>query len=350
METKTHSAAPARPDPALQQRMLQLIYGMPVAQAISAFASLGVPETLSPVPRHVDDIAAAVGADAPTLYRLLRALASQGLVTELEGPRFTSTPLGETLRRDAPGSCAPLAIMFGSRFHRAAWTGLAETVSTGGPAFSREHGVPAFEYLSTHPEDAAIFNAAMTNVAEAFIATTLPACDFGHFRTLVDVGGGQGFLLGAILTRYPAARGVLFDLPGVVDGARSGLARMGVENRVEIVAGSFFDAIPPGGDAYLLSNILHDWSDEDAVRILDACRAAMNPGSVLLIFEGLLGDNPAADPLLALVDLEMLVTGEGARQRTRREFEGLLGQAGLWLARVTSGPVASILEARAEGG
>lgn len=345
MEVESCTVAPPASDPALHQRMLQLVYGMLVAQAASAFASLRVPDMLSPVPRHVEDIAEAIGADAPALYRLLRALASQGLVTELDGRRFTSTPLGDTLRRDSPGSWAPLAIMFGTAFHRAAWTGLAESVTTGRPVFSRVHRMPAFEYLSTHPEDAAIFYAAMTTFSEAFVATTLPAYDFGRFRTLVDVGGGQGHLLGAILTRYTAARGVLFDLPGAVEGARAALARMGVADRSKVMEGSFFDAVPPGADAYLLSNILHDWSDEDAVRILATCRAAMGTRSTLLIFEGVLGDNPEADPLLTLVDLEMLVTGEGARQRTRAELEDLLWQAGLLLTGVTPGPVATILEA-----
>ena len=221
--------------------------------------------------------------------------------------------------------------MFGSAFHRAAWTGLAESVTTGRPAFSRAHRMPAFEYLSEHPEDAAIFYAAMTTVSEAFIATTLPAYDFGRFHTLVDVGGGQGHLLGALPARYPTARGVLFDLPGAVEGALAALARMGVADLSKVVEGSFFDAVPPGAHAYLLSNILHDWSDEDAVRILTTCRDAMGTRSTLLIFEGVLGDNPAADPLLTLVDLEMLVTGEGGRQRTRAELEDLLSQAGLQL-------------------
>ncbi|MBO0707084.1 MAG: hypothetical protein J2P43_03535 [Candidatus Dormibacteraeota bacterium] len=350
MEAESYTVAPPVSDPALQQRMLQLVYGMLVAQAASAFACLRVPDMLSPVPRHVEDIAEGIGADAPALYRLLRALASQGLVAELEGRRFTSTPLGDTLRRDGPGSWAPLAIMFGSAFHRAAWTGLAESVSTGRPAFSWVHRMPAFEYLSAHPEDAAIFNAAMTTISEAFIATTLPCYDFGRFHTLVDVGGGQGALLGAILARYPGARGVLFDTPGVVEGARRALARMGVGDRSEVIPGSFFDAVPAGADAYLLSNILHDWSDDDAVQILATCRAAMGTCSTLLIFEGVLGDNPAADPLLTLVDLEMLVTGEGARQRTRQELQELFQRAGLELIGVTPGPVASILEVKPRWG
>lgn len=324
--------------------MLQLAYGMFVAQAVSVFASLGVAEALSPVPRHVDEIATAVGADGPTLYRLLRALSDYGVVAELDGRRFTSTPLGEALRRDVPGSCAPLVIMFGSPFHRAAWSDLEESVRTGRSAFARVHGQQPFEYLREHPDDAAIFDAAMTNVSQTFIATTVPAYDFGRFQTVVDVGGGHGYLLGAILAANPGLRGVLFDLPDVVAGAAPTLARAGVSDRCEVVGGSFFDAVPAGGDAYVLSNIVHDWGDGEAIEILRACRAAMHPSSTLLLFEGVLADRPQPDPLLKLVDLEMLVTGEGAKQRTREEFAELLRQAGLRLTGVTPGPVASIVE------
>jgi hypothetical protein len=331
------------PSPSPQVRMLQLGYGAWVAQAVSVVARLGVADVLSTGPRHVDHIASRVGAHAPTLYRLLRAVADQGVLAELDGRRFALTPLGDTLRTGAPGSCAGTLTLIGSRFHRSAWTGLYDSVRSGEPAFARIHGVPCFEYLREHPEDLAVFNAAMREVSEAFVASVVPLYDFGGFRVIVDVGGGQGHLLAAILAAHPAVRGVLFDLPEVVAGAGPTLAA--VSDRCRVVGGDFFGHVPAGGDAYLLSNVLHDWADERAVAILQSCRKAMAPTSKLLLMEGVLSDQPRPDPLLKLVDLEMLISTENGRQRTRGEFAELLERSGFRLSGVTPGPFVSVLEA-----
>jgi hypothetical protein len=343
-----HDVETAQPAPGVppQLQMLRLGYGAWVAQAISVFARMGVADVLSAEPMHVDEIARAVGAHGPSLYRLLRAVGDYGVVTELEGRRFTTTPLGETLRRDVPGSCAGTLTLVGSRFHRAAWSDLYETVRTGEPAFTRVHGVPFFEYVREHPDDAAVFNAMMTEVSEAFMATTVPAYDFGRFREIVDVGGGEGYMLGTILAGNPRVCGVLFDLPEVIAAARPVLAQMGVAERCELVGGDFFDAVPHGGDAYILSNVIHDWDDERSVAILRSCRSAMSPGSTLLLMEGVLSDRPQPDPLLKLVDVEMLVSTENGRQRTRGQLAELLDLAGLRLSGVTpSLGFASVVEA-----
>lgn len=326
-----------------QVQMLQIGYGAWVAQAVSVFARFGVADVLSDGPRSIEEIADSVGAHGPSLYRLLRAVSDYGLVTELEGRRFALGGLGETLRRGRPGSCAGVLMMCGSRFHRAAWSDLYESVRTGEPAFARVHGVPFFEYVREHPDDAAIFNAAMTEVSEAFIATSVPLYDFGSFETIVDVGGGQGYLLAAILRAHPAVNGILFDLLDVVAGAHTTLA--GTLDRCRIVGGDFFTGVPSGGDAYILSNVVHDWADEEAVAIMRNCRRAMSPTSRLLLMEAILSDEPRPDPLVKLVDIEMLVNTENGRQRTRAELAELLQHAGFGVVSITPGPVASVVEA-----
>ena len=323
--------------------MHQLACGAWVAQAVSVFARLGIADVLSAGPRDAVQIAASVGAHPPTVYRLLRALADHEVVTELEGRRFALAALGETLRRDVPGSCAGMLTMIGSRFQTSAWADLYESVRTGEPAFARVFGVGFFDYMREHPDDAAIFNAAMSEVSEVFVSTTVPLYDFGRFPTIVDVGGGHGRLLAEILEAHPGVRGVLFDLPDVVSGAGANLARFG--DRCQVVGGDFFESVPSGGDAYVLSNVIHDWGDQQAVAILRTCRAAMGRSATLLLMQGVLSDHPRPDPLLKILDIEMLVSADGGRQRTRGEFAKLLEQAGLRLAGVTPGPVVSVVEA-----
>lgn len=336
---------PALPPP--PARMQQLTTGTWVSQAVSVAASLGVADRLASGPRHVDEIAEATGTHAPTLYRLLRALADAEVFEELPGRRFALTEMGSLLRSDVPGSMRSWATMLGRPFHRYAWTDLEESVRTGEPAFDRVHGRPAFDHLRDHPADGEVLNDAMTAVSSQFIAQVVRAYDFGVFKKVVDVGGGHGALLAAVLASAPSTQGVLFDLPHVIAGAGRPLEHAAVARRCELVGGDFFDAVPPGGDAYVLSNILHDWDDEGCVRILANCRSAMNADGRVLLCESVLPDSVAPHPA-KWIDLEMLVMGTG-RQRTEEEYRALFRRAGLRLGRVIATDVVfDIVEALPE--
>lgn len=325
--------------------MIQLAMGVFAVQAIGVFARLGVADELAEGPRQVEEIAQQVSAHGSALYRVLRALGDAGIVTELPDRHFALTPLGAVLRSDVPGSLRRWMTMVGMPFHRHAWTDLYTTVKTGESAFDRVHGAALFDYLADHPGDAAVFDAAMTSLATSDTVSIVAAYDFTRFGTIVDVGGGQGGLLAAILSANPHLHGVLLDVPAVVAGAAEELCRAGVGDRCTVVSGDFFDAVPAGGDAYLLSDIIHDWDDEGAVKILSACRAAMADTGCVLIAEMVLPEDTTPS-MAKLLDVEMLVMTSAGRQRTETEFRALFDQAGLRLTRVlpSSGPV-SLVEA-----
>lgn len=333
-------------------RLFDLTIGGWVSQTVSVAAELGVADELASGPRPVDQIAQAVGAHAPSLYRLLRALATVDVFQELSGRRFALTALGELLRSDVPGSMRSWALLLGQPFHQNAWNRLTDSVRTGEPAFDRVHGRTMFDHFGDHPEDAELMNAAMTAISSQFVTPVVERYDFSGFGTVVDVGGGHGALLAAILTANPKAGGILYDLPHVIAGAEPRIAAAGIGDRCECVAGDFFDSVPPGGDAYLLSNIIHDWDDDRCVRILANCRTAMADDGRVLLAEVLLGDHPDSDePSLPVwVDLEMLAMTSGGRQRTKTELGQLLARAGLRLSRtVPTGGAFAVLEAVAAG-
>lgn len=325
--------------------MLQLTMGALVSQAVSVIARLGVADVLAAGPQPVEQIAQRVGAHRSALYRVLRALGDVGVVAELENRQFALTPLSELLRSDVPGSLRGWATMVGMPFHRYPWTDLYETVLTGESAFDRVHGTKVFDYLAEHPEDAAIFDAAMTSISTNESVSIAKAYDFSRFNTIVDVGGGRGGLLAAILSANPHLQGVLFDVPTVVAGIDDELAAAEVVGRCQVVSGDFFDSVPDGADAYLLSAIIHDWDDDQAVQILRTCRAAMADSACVLLAEIVLPDGPAPS-MGKLADLEMLVMTAGGRQRTEAELRALLGQAGLRLTRtIPSTSIVSLVEA-----
>jgi O-methyltransferase domain len=342
-ETPGLFAPPIQQPPAVT--MLQLTMGALVSQAVSVIARLGVADVLAAGPQPVEQIAQRVGAHCSALYRVLRALGDVGVVAELENRQFALTPLSELLRSDVPGSLRGWATMVGMPFHRYPWTDLYETVLTGESAFDRVHGTKVFDYLAEHPEDAAIFDAAMTSISTNESVSIAKAYDFSRFNTIVDVGGGRGGLLAAILSANPHLQGVLFDVPTVVAGIDDELAAAEVVGRCEVVSGDFFDSVPDGADAYLLSAIIHDWDDDQAVQILRTCRAAMTDGACVLLAEIVLPEGPAPS-MGKLADLEMLVMTAGGRQRTEAEHRTLLGQAGLRLTRtIPSTSMVSLVEA-----
>jgi hypothetical protein len=325
-------------------RLLQLTRGALVSQAISVAATLGVSDQLASGPRTAGELAAAVDAHPPTLQRILRALCDLGVYQEVDGGRFALAPVGELLRSDRPDSLRSWTRWVGQPFVLEAVGTLLASVRTGESSFDHLKGRPLFEWFEDHPEASGLFDDAMTELSRRFITPAVLAYDFGWASTVVDVAGGRGALLAAILCATPRARGVLYDLPAVVAGARGVLDEAGVGDRCELVAGDFFESVPSGADVYVLANIVHDWDDERAERILANCRAAMADGGRVLLCESLLPD--AADPSPArLMDLNMLVTASGGRQRTRRELAGLLAGAGLELAEVMPGGIYSLVVA-----
>jgi hypothetical protein len=320
---------PAGPNPPVppSAQMNRLLMGAWITQAISVVTSLGVPEALGDQARPVTELAAQVGADARTLNRVLRALTEVDVFTVRDGG-YALTELGATLRPGVPGSQAYGAMMLGSSWQRSVVGGLLDSVRTGRPAPQTVWNGGLFDYLERHPDDADVFNAAMVELSAASTATVAVGYDFGRFSTVVDVGGGHGYLLGALLAGHPQLRGVLFDQPSVLAGATAVLDRLGVAGRCELAGGDFFSAVPAKGDGYLLSNILHDWDDERAGLILANCAAAMPSGATLLISEWMLPDGGGPGPVSSMMDLAMLILTDGGRERTPAELETLLARAG----------------------
>ena len=316
-----------------------MVNGYQVTQAIHVAAVLGIADLLADGPRSSDDLAAATGAHAPSLHRVLRALASIGVLREDDDGRFTLTEIGRCLRSDAPDPVGGWAAYVGGHAHFAAWGNLLHAVRTGESAFRSVHGADVWDYRARHPEDGARFDRAMTDNTRRTNRRLLEAYDFGPLHLVVDVGGGHGALLGALLSAHPQMRGVLFDLPHVVAGAAVDAARC------EVVGGSFFDAVPPGADGYVLKAILHDWEDEDAVHILRACRSAAPAHAALLVVERDLGAaNESPDAKFS--DLNMMV-GPGGRERTYDDFAALFGAGGFALRRaVPTGMGFSVFEGR----
>jgi hypothetical protein len=316
--------------------LLEMMMDAFVAQAITTAADLGIADALAKGPRSAEDLARAVDADTDALRRLMRALISRGVFRQRRDGRYDLTPLAQPLRTDADVSLAAWARWAGSPQIRERWSHLTEGIRAGRCVAAEMNGQTMFDYLAGEPELNAIFNEAMTNASEISIAPLMAAYDFGRFGprpTIVDVGGGHGRLLSAILTATPGARGVLFDMPEVVAAARGELRKYRVDDRVEIAQGSFFDdVIPPGGDVYVLKNVIHDWLDDDAERILRNVRAAAGKGGRLVLIELVIPTHNRDSPGKWL-DLDMFVSA-AARERTADEYARLLDRAGFRLTGV----------------
>lgn len=307
------------------EQMQRLIMGYRQTQAVHVAAELGLSDLLAGEPVAVADLAAATDCDPRSLHRLVRALVSMGVYRELPDGRYTSTPLGDQLRSDAAGNARAQAVVVGRPYMWQPWSALLHNVRTGQNAFAAVHGRDPWEYRADHPDESTIFDAAMASISGRAAAAILEAYDFGRFATVVDVGGGSGALLAAILARHPTLRGVLFDQPHVVAGAD--LA--GVEDRCDIVGGDMFSEVPAGGDAYVMKAILHDWEDPRAHAILRACRRVVPSSGYLVVVERLLD---SADQRVAFSDLNMMV-GPGGLERTAGEYAELLDAAGFRLTR-----------------
>ena len=314
-----------------------------VNAVVFAAAKIGLADQLAAGPRNADELAAPMRLHAPSLHRLMRTLAGLGVLTERDAQRFALTPMGEALKTGAPGSARATVIAFGGAFWRG-WEQIVYSLETGNTGFDKAHGMPLFEYLKQHPAEASDVSEAMVGFHGEEPPAVAEAYDFSGFKTVVDVGGATGNLLAAILTRHAGPRGVLFDMPHVVGDAPALLKARGVENRVTIEAGSFFETVPAGGDCYLLSHIIHDWNEGKCLTILGHCRKAIKPGGRLLIIEMVLpaGDTPHPGKVL---DMVMLVF-PGGQERTEAEYGALLGKAGFRLSRVVpTASAVSVVEA-----
>ena len=320
------------------RRLVELINGYQVSAAIGALARLGVADALANGPSSITELSRRLGADERALARLLDATLDIGLFTIGDDERYRLGELGDLLRSDVPGSLRRFAVVSTEHWRWAAYGHLTHTLRTGEPGFVGAHGCRLWDYLASHPEAAASFEESMARVGAARDRAVATAVDFSTVDCLVDVGGGRGGLLCALLAVCPHLRGVVFDLPTVIGGTREQLRQAGFAERCEAIAGDFREAVPPGGDAYLLSWILHDWDDATALRILGNCRAAMEEGSRLLVVEMVVPEpsqpNAAVfERLVRQADLEMLAV-VGGRERTAAEYEGLFTDSSFALSRI----------------
>ena len=330
---------------ASREDLRAMVTGFRLSAALAVAADLGLSDELASGPRSVADLAATVSADQETLYRLMRALATVGVYDEQDDGRFALTELGDGLRSDVPGSLRPLARTLTDPAVWAAWDHLGHSVRTGENAFEALHGVDIWTHRRGEPEHNAIFNDNMSALSAVVADAVAEAYDFAGLSTVVDVGGGQGVLLEAVLARHQHLTGTVFDLPHVVAQGPTPQATQSVASRWSATSGSFFEAVP-AADCYLAKAILHDWPDDPCVEILRNCRAALRPGGVVLVVETLIG-RPGHEVDAAFSDLNMLVL-PGGRERRDHEYAALFDAADLQLTKVvhTSSRV-SILEAGA---
>ena len=311
------------------QRLMDLINGFQTSQAIHVAVTLGVPDLLRNGALPSDQLASITGTHPRSLYRLLRALAAIGVLSESEDRRFALAPLGRALASDAERSRNAWARFVAGPPMWAAWGHLLHSVRTGETGFRRIHGRDVWSFRADNPEDSALFDLAMRENTRGIVRELLSAYDFTQFSNIVDVGGGNGTLIARLLAACQQATGTLLDLAHVVAGAGDVLEQTGVRRRCKVLAGSFFDGVPGGGDAYVLKSILHDWDDREAQDILRNCRRAMSADARLLVVERMLA--PPNEGLEGkLSDLNMLVNA-GGRERTSEEFIALLAGAGFEL-------------------
>jgi hypothetical protein len=311
-------------------RLARLTDGYVVTQLLWVAAELRVADVLADGPRTADELAPKVGADAGVLHRVLRGLAAEEVLEELPGGRFGLTATGELLREGVEGSQLGAVLARGGLYY-GALAGLLDAVRDGGVPFERAHGRTFFEHLDAHPAESARFQASMAVRAAREAAAVVEAYDFRRFRTLIDVGGGPGLLLAAILRAAPNLSAVLFDRPEVVRHAQ-----------LPHVGGDFFAEVPAGAEAYVLSRVIHDWSDSEAVAILQAVRRAIPDGGTLLLVEAVLPDRAVDDTAAVRMDLHMLTLLYG-RERTADEFATLLAAAGFRLEDViATGPAGGV--------
>jgi predicted transcriptional regulator len=309
----------------------QMIFGCVITKAIHVAARLNIADLLDEQgPMTCSELAKKTGAHAESLSRLMRALASIGIFSIDQNGKYSLTPLGECLKADSPVSVKSMALAVGGVFYKA-YDELLFSVQTGDGGFKKALGVPVFEYLTSNPEDGKIFDRMMTDIHGGETEPMVDTYDFSVFNTIVDVGGGNGDLISAVLNKNPKLKGILFDMPEVINRSHNNITARGLTERCKLDSGSFFESVSKGGDAYIMRHILHDWSDADAITILSNCRKSMNPGGKILVVEAVIQEGNEPSPF-KLLDLSMLLVG--GKERTHKQFEYIFTQAGLKLNRI----------------
>lgn len=332
-ETMPVSSRPAAAPP--QMIMMQMATAYWVSQSIYAAAKLGVADLLVDGAKGCNELAILTRSHAPSLYRLLRALASVGVFAETEDGKFSLTPLANCLRSDVADSVRDASIMMGDPEHYNSWGNILHSVRTGESGFENLFGKNVFEYYAENPEPAMVFDRAMTSFSSTEIAAVVEAYDFSSIKKLVDVAGGHGSLLTSILKAHAHLEGVLFDLPEVIDRAKPIVAAQPLSDRCQLVSGSFFESVPTGADAYLMKHIIHDWDDERSIKILQNCHRAMTDNGRVLVVEQVIP--PGNEPFMGkLLDVNMLVMCPGGKERTEAEYRSLFAAAGFELTRIIS--------------
>lgn len=311
--------------------MMQILNGIHIAGAVSCLARLGIPDMVEERPKSAEELAGHVGAEPHALYRLMRATASIGVLAEGPDGKFSQTPMSDVLRSDTNPSLRAMAIMVSREWHSLGWSRLEYCVRTGKQALDEIYGMPTFEYFRQNPEEARIFNDAMTGISSIDSSAVAGAYDFAGIGSIVDVGGGHGLLLATILEKCAQMNGTLYDLEHVISGASDGPLRS-MTDRCTLTAGDMFTSVPAGADAYIMKHIIHDWQDEQCVEILKNCRKSVNPGGKLLVVDAVI--QPGNDFFPGkFLDLQMLIF-PGGRERTEQQFRDLFAASGWSLNRV----------------
>ncbi len=316
--------------------LMQMAQGFMVAKALQMAAILGIADLLAGGARSVADLAVATGTHEQSLGRLLRALASREIFRQETDGCYVNTPLSNALRSELPGSARDYVIYAPHDGNVQAWVELDHVLQTGEQSFVRANGVDVWGYFAAHPDVEQSFNRAMTALSFGTHQMILDVCDFSRFDRILDVGGGEGRLLAAILAEHPQARGTVFDLPAATRAAEQFLQAEGLDHRADVKSGDMFVSVPPEYDAYVLKNILHDWSDEQCVKILRVCRSAMRPGNRLIVLDAVIAPGNQPHPA-KWFDLHMMVA-LGGRERSKDEFAALLDAAGFALESAVSLP------------
>jgi hypothetical protein len=317
--------APQPENPPAHVRMFQLLGGANITAAIGALAQFGIPDLLEAGPKSAADLAGEIGANPGALYRLMRATASVGVLSEGPDGKFSQTPLSAVLRRNANPSLRAIAAMGRREFYARGWERLEYSVRTGKTALDEVYGKPIWDHLKESPDDAAVFNDAMTSLSMIDSPAVADAYSFADFGSIVDVAGGHGLLLATILQRNPRLKGTLFDEPHVIEGAKNGLLKP-VLDRCTFASGDMFASVPAGADAYIMKHIIHDWPDDLCIKLLKVCRKAVNPAGKLLVVDHVIQPGNDFDPGKFL-DLSMLLF-PGGLERTEKQFRDLFAAAG----------------------
>ena len=326
----TTQTAPNQAPPA-HFGILQIVNGAYVAGAVSCLAQFGIPDLLEDGAKSAEELAVETGAQPEALYRLMRATACVGVLAEASDKKFSQTPMSAVLRTNAKPSLRGLAIMTGREWHERGWSKLEYCVRTGKQAIDEIYGMTIFEYLKQNPEESRIFDEAMTGLSSIDGPAVADGYNFTGIHNIVDVAGGRGLLLAMLLERNAHLKGTLYEVPHVLEGAKTGPLKPYMD-RCTLTSGDMFSSVPAGADAYIMKHIIHDWPDDACIKILSACRQGVNPGGKLLVVDSVIQPGNDFSPGKFL-DLQMLIF-PGGRERTEREFRELLEASGWKLSRI----------------